>query len=95
MLTGSTKPFTEDEEEVFVLVESTLGGCSLSVFIFFGSDAVFVDFAGFWGVVFFPRDPPNRSDSISSKPWRKYNNSIRLHVHVCPHDSYNHAVELS
>ena len=71
MPTGSNILFAEDGEEVFALVGSTLGGCSLSVFIFFGSDAVFADFVGFLGVVFFPRDPPNRSDSISSKPWRK------------------------
>ena len=68
MPTGSNILFAEDGEEVFALVGSTPGGCSLSVFIFFGS-LVFVDFVGLLGVVFFPRDPPNRSDSISSKPW--------------------------
>jgi len=71
MPTGSNILFAEDGEELFALVESTLGGRSLSVLIFFGSDAFFTDFVGLLGVAFFPRDPPNRSDSISSKPWRK------------------------
>ena len=71
MPTGSNILFAEDGEEVFAPVESTLGIGSLSVFIFFGSDVVFADFVGFLGVVFFPRDPPNRSDSISSRSWRK------------------------
>lgn len=71
MPTGSNILFAEDGEEVFALAESSLAGCSLSVFIFFDSDAVFADFVGLLGAVFFPRDPPNRSDSISSKPWRQ------------------------
>lgn len=71
MPTGSNILFAGDEEELFAPVESRPGVGSLSVFIFFGSDVVFVDFVGFLGVVFFPRDPPNRSDSISSRSWRK------------------------
>lgn len=68
MPTASNILFADDGEVVFALVESTVGGSSLSVLIFFCSDAVFVGFVGLLGVVFFPRDPPNRSDSMSSRP---------------------------
>ena len=78
MPTGRNIHFAEDGEEIFAVVASTLSGCSSSVFIFFGSDAGFADFVGFLGVVFFPRDPPNRSDSISSRPCRVKSGYVRI-----------------
>ena len=60
------------------VVEEVAGGSLLSALIFFCSDAAFTGFGDLLTVFFFPKDPPKRSDSMSSRPWKTHSYNVNF-----------------